>query len=190
MILATLERTGLPPSLLRLEITESALLVHESTVKQVLAEARAHGIRISLDDFGTGYSSLSFLLSLPVDEVKVDRSFVSDMQSDPQRRELVRTVVHLSHSLGKRVVAEGVETAEDLRQLAAMDCECAQGWLISRPLAPEAMEASLPTIAAQAAQAALTANGQAADAGGPTLLASAPRRLPPLRAALAPVNLN
>ena len=152
LLLGTLERTGLDPSLLRIEITESALLVHESTVKHVLAEARAHGIRISLDDFGTGYSSLSFLLNLPVDEVKVDRSFVSDMHRDPQRRELVRTVIQLGHSLGKRVVAEGVETEQDLHELATMGCECAQGWLISRPLLADAMEADMPSITARSAR--------------------------------------
>lgn len=156
-LLSTLDRTGLEPSLLRLEITESALLVHESSVKHVLGQARAHGIRISLDDFGTGYSSLSFLLHLPVDEVKVDRSFVSEMHSDPQRRELVRTVIQLGHSLGKRVVAEGVETEEDLRALTAMGCECAQGWLISRPMFADAMEADMAAITARHARPASSA---------------------------------
>lgn len=148
-LLDILEQTGLPSRLLRLEITESALLVHESTVKRTLQQARTHGIRISLDDFGTGYSSLAFLLRLPVDEVKVDRSFVSDMQSDPHRKELVRTVVHLGQSLGKRVVAEGVETEQDLRDLVAMGCECAQGWLISRPLPANVLEVDMPSIAAR-----------------------------------------
>ncbi len=147
VLLSTLERTGLEPDLLRLEITESALLVHESSVRQTLSEARAHGIHISLDDFGTGYSSLSFLLNLPVDEVKVDRSFVGEMHRDPQRRELVRTVIQLGHSLGKRVVAEGVETEADLRELTAMGCECAQGWLIGRPLLAHDLEADLPALA-------------------------------------------
>lgn len=151
-VLATLQRTGLSPQLLRLEITETVLLVHEDTVRGILSEARSHGIRISLDDFGTGYSSLSFLLNLPVDEVKVDRSFVSDMHRDPQRRELVRTVVQLGHSLGKRVVAEGVETEHELSELAAMGCECAQGWLISRPLSAKAMEADLAAITARNAR--------------------------------------
>ena len=148
-ILAILNRTGLEPKLLRLEITESALLVHEETVKQVLAQARSHGIRIALDDFGTGYSSLSFLLNLPVDEVKVDRSFVSDMHSDLQRKELVRTVVQLGQSLGKRVVAEGVETEQDLADLTAMGCECAQGWLIGRPLLSGALEIDMPSVTAR-----------------------------------------
>ena len=154
-LLSTLEKTGLPPSLLRLEITETALLTHEGIVKQTLEQARAHGIRISLDDFGTGYSSLSFLLSLPVDEVKVDRSFVSYMHQDPDREELVRTVIHLGHSLGKRVVAEGVETEEDLLGLAEMGCECVQGYLISKPLLPEAVEADLSSISARSMSPAM-----------------------------------
>ncbi len=152
LVLAALGRAGLDPHLLRLEITESVLMVDENTVKDVLTEARAHGIRISLDDFGTGYSSLSFLLNLPVDEVKVDRSFVCDMHRDPQRRELVRTVIQLGHSLGKRVVAEGVETEQELRELAAMGCECAQGWLISRPLLAAALQAEMPAIRARSAR--------------------------------------
>ena len=146
-VLGVLERTGLPASLLRLEITETALLTNQEVVKQTLEEARSHGIRISLDDFGTGYSSLSFLLSLPVDEVKVDRSFVSHMIQDANRKELVRTVVHLGHTLGKRVVAEGVETEQDLLSLAEMGCECVQGYYISRPLSAEAIDADPPTFA-------------------------------------------
>ncbi len=149
-LLEILERTGLRPELLRLEITESALLVDQQIVRHTLEQARAHGILISLDDFGTGYSSLSFLLSLPVDEVKVDRSFVSNMHQDPDREELVRTVIHLGHSLGKRVVAEGVETEQDLLDLAEMGCECMQGYLISRPLSADAMEAGLPSFTARA----------------------------------------
>ena len=174
-LLGTLERTGLPASLLRLEITETALLTHEAIVKQTLEQARAHGIRISLDDFGTGYSSLSFLLSLPVDEVKVDRSFVSNMDCDPDREELVRTVIHLGHSLGKRVVAEGVETEKDLLGLIEMGCECVQGYLISKPLSPEALEAEYPHMAAR----------DRANQGKPGLLrtpSSGPRRreVPPV----------
>ena len=153
-LMATLDRTGMDPHLLRLEITESVLLVNEASVRKILSQVRACGIHLSLDDFGTGYSSLSFLLNLPVDEVKVDRSFVSDMHRDPQRRELVRTVIQLGHSLGKRVVAEGVETEQELQELAAMGCECAQGWLISRPLSAEMLETDLPAIAARNARTA------------------------------------
>ena len=145
-VLATLDRSGLKPSLLRLEITESVLLVPEGTVKHALQELRSHGIHISLDDFGTGYSSLSFLLSLPVDEIKVDRSFVSDMHLNPERRELVRTVVQLGRSLRKRVVAEGVETAEEMAELAALGCDCAQGWLVGKPMLIAELEANIPPL--------------------------------------------
>ena len=146
MVLATLERSGLKPSLLRLEITESVLLIPEGTVKHSLQELRSHGIHISLDDFGTGYSSLSFLLSLPVDEIKVDRSFVSDMHINPERRELVRTVVQLGRSLRKRVVAEGVETADEMAELAALGCDCAQGWLVGKPMLIAELEANIPPL--------------------------------------------
>ncbi len=145
-VLAVLERTHLPPSLLQLEITETSLLLNLSQAKETLTAARAFGVRISLDDFGTGYSSLAFLLNLPVDEVKVDRSFVSEMRLDPHRKELVRAVVQLGQSLGKRVVAEGVETEDDLRELTAMGCECVQGWHIGRPMSAEATEAGLPSM--------------------------------------------
>lgn len=145
-ILATLQQSGLPAPLLRLEITETALLTQESAVISALEQAQRHGIGVALDDFGTGYSSLSFLLRLPVDEIKVDQSFVSHMHLDPARAELVRTVVHLGQTLGKRVVAEGVETEEDLTSLAAMGCTYAQGFLISKPLPPALVEAELVRI--------------------------------------------
>lgn len=147
VVLETLERAQFPPHLLQLEITETSLLANQDLARQTLTAAQSHGIHISLDDFGTGYSSLAFLLNLPVDEVKVDRSFVSEMREDPRRKELVRAVVRLGQSLGKRIVAEGVETEEDLLELAAMGCECAQGWLIGRPMSAEAMEAGLAAIA-------------------------------------------
>ena len=146
LVLKVLKRTHFPAHLLQLEITESSLLTNQELARQTLTTARSHGIHISLDDFGTGYSSLAFLLNLPVDEVKVDRSFVSEMRNDPHRKELVRAVIQLGQSLGKRVVAEGVETEEDLAELAAMGCECAQGWLIGRPMSAEATEAGLPDI--------------------------------------------
>jgi diguanylate cyclase (GGDEF)-like protein len=145
-LLDVLQRTQLPPALLRLEITETALLANQSVVREILERTRAHGIRISLDDFGTGYSSLSFLLSLPVDEIKVDRSFVSHMVQDANRKELVRTVIHLGHTLGKRVVAEGVETWEDLIALAEMGCECMQGFFISKPLSPGTIDADRSSL--------------------------------------------
>lgn len=145
-ILTSLGRASLDPSLLQIEITESALLVNEGTVKQLLKEAREKGIRVALDDFGTGYSSLSYLINLPVDNIKVDRSFVSEMHHDPERKEVVRSVIQLAHSLGKRVVCEGVETEQDLVELLKMDCEFVQGWIVGKPLEAGLFEAGLLII--------------------------------------------
>lgn len=142
-ILQTLENTGLTPSHLHLEITESALLLDDSLVERTLAEARNHGIGVSLDDFGTGYSSLSHLLNLPVDELKIDQSFIRDLEFDRRRVELVKTVLSLGRTLGKRVVAEGVETGEQLEILRSLGCEYVQGYLISKPLASSSMEGIL-----------------------------------------------
>lgn len=148
-IVTALERACLDPSLLRIEITETALLVNENAVKQVLTDARSHGIRVALDDFGTGYSSLSYLIDLPVDVVKVDRSFVSALQHDPRRREVVRSIIQLAQSLDKRVVCEGVETEQDLVELLRMECESVQGWIISRPLVASVFEERCSAIEAQ-----------------------------------------
>ena len=142
-ILSTLADTGLPPSLLKLEITESVLLSGLSSVAEVLHSARALGVEISLDDFGTGYSSLSYLLRFPSDVVKIDRSFVQSMDRDTNRAALVLTIVQLALSLGKKVIAEGVETEEEREQLQAMHCDLLQGYLFSRPLAPEHVGALL-----------------------------------------------
>ncbi len=133
-VLQTLERSGLPPHCLHLEITESALLLDDTIVEKTLAEIRHHGIGVSLDDFGTGYSSLSYLLNLPVDELKIDQSFIHDLEFDRRRVELVKAVLSLGRTLAKRVVAEGVETKEQLEILRELGCEYIQGYLISKPL--------------------------------------------------------
>jgi diguanylate cyclase (GGDEF)-like protein len=142
-ILHTLESSGLAPRRLHLEITESALLLDDTIVERTLAEARNHGIGVSLDDFGTGYSSLSYLLNLPVDELKIDQSFIHDLEFDRRRVELVKTVLSLGRTLGKRVVAEGVETAEQLDILRSLGCENVQGYLISKPLPSSSLEGML-----------------------------------------------
>jgi diguanylate cyclase (GGDEF)-like protein len=139
-ILQTLENCGLAPRRLHLEITESALLLDDTVVERTLVEARSQGIGVSLDDFGTGYSSLSYLLNLPVDELKIDQSFIHDLEFDRRRVELVKTVLSLGRTLGKRVVAEGVETAEQLEILRRLGCEYVQGYLISKPLASSSVE--------------------------------------------------
>ena len=139
-IKAILAETGLPPTLLKLEITETVLLTGTEQVKQTLAAARALGIEISLDDFLTGYSSLSYLLQYPCDVVKIDRSFVHTMDKDPRRAELVRTAVQLARNLDMKVIAEGVELEEELFALADVGCDLIQGFLFSKPIPIDAVE--------------------------------------------------
>jgi EAL domain-containing protein (putative c-di-GMP-specific phosphodiesterase class I) len=108
-------------------------------------EARKQGIGVSLDDFATGYSSLSYLLNLPVDELKIDQSFIHDLEYDQRRVELVRTVLSLGRTLGKRVIAEGVESYEQFEILRNLGCEYVQGYLISKPLDSTLVEEMLRT---------------------------------------------
>ncbi|MCA1645375.1 MAG: EAL domain-containing protein, partial [Chloroflexi bacterium] len=131
-----LQRRHFPAERLTLEITESALLADPDRAGEVLAQIRQLGVRVALDDFGTGYSSLSYLKEWPVDEVKVDRSFVRNLVTDQRDRAIVRATIDLSHSLGLDVVAEGVEDAATLRLLIAMGSDRAQGFYIARPLPP------------------------------------------------------
>ncbi|MGE4505696.1 MAG: putative bifunctional diguanylate cyclase/phosphodiesterase, partial [Desulfovibrionaceae bacterium] len=132
-ILAT---TGLPPKNLKLEITETTIMddVQASAVK--LAELRHEGITLAIDDFGTGYSSLSYLQKLPLDHLKVDLSFVQQMQTGQDNIEIVRAIINLAHSLRLKCVAEGIETREQQGLLYSMQCEYGQGYLFSRPLLP------------------------------------------------------
>jgi diguanylate cyclase (GGDEF)-like protein/PAS domain S-box-containing protein len=129
-----LVRWQFPPSQLTLEITESALLADNTRARVVLGRLRQMGVRVALDDFGTGYSSLSYLKDWPVDELKVDRSFVKNMIEDARDRSIVRAIVDLAHSLGLQVVAEGVETSAVLALLDELACDRAQGYLLSKPL--------------------------------------------------------
>jgi diguanylate cyclase (GGDEF)-like protein/PAS domain S-box-containing protein len=134
---AILRDTSLPPSSLKLEITESAFINDLPAAQSVLSRAQAAGVRWSLDDFGTGYSSLSQLHRLQVDTLKVDQSFVGRMQLDPHGPKMVRAIVDLAHNLGRDVVAEGVETAEQLALVKSAGCEHAQGFHFSRPVASD-----------------------------------------------------
>ena len=129
-----LEETGLAPTLLNLEITETVLLAGSDEVANALTAARKLGIKVSLDDFLTGYSSLLYLLRYQCDIVKIDRSFVQGMDMDPRRAELVRTVIQLATNLKMKVIAEGVESKEELLSLESMGCDLIQGFLFSRPL--------------------------------------------------------
>ncbi len=156
-ITTIVRETGLDPRLLKLEITESVLLSGYQAVEEVLTGARALGIEISLDDFGTGYSSLSYLLRFPFDVVKIDRSFVQQMDRDYSRAEMVRMIVQLAAALNKKVIAEGVESQEELGRLREFGCDMVQGFLLSRPLAPEAMETLLLAEASLRAPAGIAA---------------------------------
>ena len=129
---------GLDPRCLILEITESALVMDIARIRAVMQELRELGVHIALDDFGTGYSSLLYLKGLPIDRLKVDRSFVSGLGTAGQDTTIVATVVDLAHKLGLQVVAEGVETEAELRAVDEMGCDEVQGFLLGRPGPAEA----------------------------------------------------
>ena len=133
-IVTLLDRTGLPPRLLKLELTEGILVHNPQAANAMLKELRAMGIGVCIDDFGTGYSSLSYLTSLNVDVLKIDCSFIHNMTKGSDGNEVVRNIVRLAAGLGLAVVAEGVETPDQRDQLDAMDCEFVQGFHFSRPV--------------------------------------------------------
>jgi EAL domain-containing protein (putative c-di-GMP-specific phosphodiesterase class I)/GGDEF domain-containing protein len=132
---------GVPARQLTFEITESAVMREPEAALAVLHRLRGCGISLSVDDFGTGYSSLAHLKRLPVQELKIDQSFVRDLDETSEDAVIVRSTIEMSHNLGLRVVAEGVEHERSLRLLERWHCDTAQGYLISRPLAAEPFEA-------------------------------------------------
>ncbi|HEC12681.1 MAG TPA: EAL domain-containing protein [Acidiferrobacteraceae bacterium] len=134
-----LERTGLAAQYLELEITESIMMDAVSAKLKVLQALKATGLQIAVDDFGTGYSSLSYLKRFPIDTIKIDQSFVRDMTRDPADVAIVETVIALAHNLKHKVIAEGVETQEQLALLRRLGCDEIQGYLLSRPLSAEVM---------------------------------------------------
>jgi diguanylate cyclase (GGDEF)-like protein len=136
-VAAILEREGLPAQALVLELTESELMTKAAAAAPILEAMRATGVAFSIDDFGTGYSSLSYLAVLPVDEVKIDKSFVFPLGETESARAVVRAIIELGHSLGLRVVAEGVETLKHWRILAELGCDIAQGYYLGRPMSGE-----------------------------------------------------
>jgi len=133
-VAAMLVERGVLPSSLQLEITEGFLMVNRDLAHVILTSLRNIGVRISVDDFGTGYSSLSYLRDLPIDEIKLDNSFVIPMTQDARTAALVSSTIELAHSLGLRIVAEGVETAGTYTELTRMGCDQAQGYFMSRPV--------------------------------------------------------
>ncbi|MGH9151576.1 MAG: putative bifunctional diguanylate cyclase/phosphodiesterase [Acidimicrobiales bacterium] len=133
--------TGLPAGKVTLELTESSMMADPQRTADVLARLNLLGVQLSIDDFGTGYSSLSYLRRLPVDEMKIDKSFVMSMAHDDGDDVIVRSTVDLGHNLGLRVVAEGVEDEASWRRLRALGCDSAQGYFLSRPLPAGEVEA-------------------------------------------------
>jgi EAL domain-containing protein (putative c-di-GMP-specific phosphodiesterase class I) len=142
-----LRETGMQPQQLALEITETTLVKNAKEQAGALQHLRDDGVHIEIDDFGTGYSSLSYLRQLPVDTIKIDRSFISQIDTSASDESIVSTILALAHGLGLEVVAEGVETAEQLQVLARHGCEFAQGYYFSRPLPPGKCRALLVELA-------------------------------------------
>ena len=144
-----LERSGLPGSMLQCEISEDTVLADPHRAIESLGRLRAMGVGLSLDDFGKGQSSMSYLKRLPLDQIKIDRTFVMGMHADGSDAAIVRTTIDLGRNLGLEVVAEGVETDEVLDELAALQCDVAQGFGLSRPLPAAELEAWLAVRAAR-----------------------------------------
>jgi len=138
-----LKLNGVSTNLLVLEITESAVICDPLRTEAVLARLARMGVRLSVDDFGTGYSSLTYLTRLPIHEIKIDRSFVTNMNSSADKEVVVRSTIDLARNLGKQVVAEGVETAGVLQRLEELGCHLVQGYYVSRPLPAEELDAWL-----------------------------------------------
>jgi EAL domain-containing protein (putative c-di-GMP-specific phosphodiesterase class I) len=140
-----LKRTGADPASICLEITETALMADVDASDATLGSLKQLGLALALDDFGTGYSSLRALQRFPVDVVKIDRSFIEPIERDPQEAAIVAAVISLSHALGLRTVAEGIETVPQVDRLRALGCDLAQGYYFARPGPPE----SLATLVAE-----------------------------------------
>jgi predicted signal transduction protein with EAL and GGDEF domain len=150
----SIDLTGVDPSCLHFEIIETIAMGDAEKSGHVLAQLKALGVRLSIDDFGTGYSSLSRLRRIPVDTLKIDRAFISNMDRDRENREIVRAIILLAHNLGLKVVAEGTETEEHINLLKEFNCEMAQGYLYSRPIDAEGMSKLLARNAGALAAAA------------------------------------
>jgi EAL domain-containing protein (putative c-di-GMP-specific phosphodiesterase class I) len=145
-VLTALDRAGANPTKLKLELTESMLVDNIESVIAKMTEMKANGIGLSLDDFGTGYSSLSYLKRLPLDQLKIDRSFVRDIVEDVSSRAIAQSVISLGLVMNKSVIAEGVETEEQLGCLMGLGCHAFQGFLFGSPLPLEEFELLIPVF--------------------------------------------
>jgi EAL domain-containing protein (putative c-di-GMP-specific phosphodiesterase class I) len=134
MVAGVLAGAATDPGLLTLEVTESVFVRDEDRALIVLDELKDVGVRLALDDFGTGYSSLGYLNRLPIDAIKVDHTFISELSDDPESQRIVSAIIGLGHSLGMTVVCEGVETAAQHRELAKLGSDCCQGFYFAKPM--------------------------------------------------------
>ena len=142
-VLETIRRTEADPKNIKIEITESMLLESLEETVVIMNTLKSHGVQFSLDDFGTGYSSLAYLKRLPLDQLKIDRTFVRDILSNATNGALAQAIISLARALGLLVIAEGVETDEQRDLLARLGCECYQGFLFSKAVPPADFEALL-----------------------------------------------
>jgi EAL domain-containing protein (putative c-di-GMP-specific phosphodiesterase class I) len=140
-----LKSRGLRGEALKIEVTESSIMANPGRVSQVLGRLRALGVKIALDDFGTGYSSLTHLRELPVDRLKVDRSFVTHMCCEPTDAAIVYATIELAHKLNMKVIAEGVEDDATWQALLALECDAIQGYVLNKPTEPAAFAELLTT---------------------------------------------
>ncbi len=132
-----LKQTGLPPNALELELTESLLMGDEEAAREVLTKLKELGLGVAMDDFGTGYSSLAYLKGFPVDTLKIDRAFIRDICRDHEDRAIFSAIINLGRALELKVIAEGVETLEQVELLQQYDCNIIQGFLYARPMAAD-----------------------------------------------------
>ena len=142
-VAGALQKTGLSASNLKLELTESMIVEDAESTSAMLSELRALGVQVQIDDFGTGYSSLGYLQRLPIDTLKIDRTFVGRIGNNGSGSEIIQTILALAHDLGMKVIAEGIETDEQLSRLRSMDCEYGQGYLFTKPVESQAIKALL-----------------------------------------------
>nr|WP_240364775.1 EAL domain-containing protein [Pseudomonas syringae] len=131
------EAYGINPALLEFELTESMLMIDPESAVEILRDIKSYGISLSVDDFGTGYSSLAYLKRFPLDALKIDRAFIKDITSNHEDAAITRAVIVLAHELGLNVIAEGVETVDQLELLVTYGCDQMQGYLFSKPVISE-----------------------------------------------------
>ncbi len=157
-----LRQTGLNPKYLELELTENILIQQPETIYRIFRQLRAQGVRLAIDDFGTGYSSLNYLSRLPIDKLKIDKSFVPDIANDPNDRSIVEAIISMAHSLRLKAIAEGVEAEDQAEFLRRLNCDEAQGYLFGKPLPKDEITAVLASRFSPSKGAGEMSHGNAA----------------------------